>query len=118
MADETTVQSDESPVLAQLAEMIAGSLERSSLDPVTLMQVRIAALVAVDAPPMSYLLNLSFAGELGVTGEQIEGILVTIAPIVGTTRIVAAAGAIEEALGIAIVVSEWEAEEEEAESAG
>jgi hypothetical protein len=30
--------------------MIAGSLERSTLDPVALMQVRIAALVAVDAP--------------------------------------------------------------------
>lgn len=113
MDDETTVQSDDSPVLAQLAEMIAGSLERSSLDPVALMQVRIAALVAVDAPPLSYLLNLSFASELGVTSEQIEGILVAIAPIVGTTRIVAAAGAIEEALGIAIVVSELEAEEEE-----
>jgi hypothetical protein len=113
MADETTMQSDDQPVLAQLAEMIAGSLERSSLDPVALMQVRIAALVAVDAPPLSYLLNLGFATEMGVTSEQIEGILVAIAPIVGTTRIVAAAGAIARALGIAIVVSEEEDEEDE-----
>jgi len=43
----------------------SASLERSSLDSQTLMLVRIAALVAVDAPPMSYLMNLEVAGDLG-----------------------------------------------------
>ena len=40
----------ETPVLDLLASMTADSLEASSLDPETLVLVRIAALVAVDAP--------------------------------------------------------------------
>ena len=51
-------QPTETPVLDLLATMTASSLEASELDPKTLMQVRIAALVAVDAPPASYLMNL------------------------------------------------------------
>jgi 4-carboxymuconolactone decarboxylase len=38
--------------------MTVGSIEVSTLDAETLMLVRIAALVAVDAPPASYLLNI------------------------------------------------------------
>jgi hypothetical protein len=112
MSDETTAQNAEQPVLDLLSEMTAASLERSTLDPLTLMQVRIAALVAVDAPPLSYLLNLEAAGEMGVTADQVQGVLVAIAPIVGTTRIVAAAGKIARALGMAIAVAEAEAEAE------
>ena len=52
----------ETPVLDLLATMTAASVEASGLDPQTLMLVRIAALVAVDAPPSSYLLNLGAAG--------------------------------------------------------
>ncbi len=110
MSDETSVQNNETPVLDLLAEMVASSLDRTTLDPVTLMHVRIAALVAVDASPLSYLMNLEFASELGVTKEQVQGILMAIAPIVGTTRIVAATGAIARALGIVIAVAEAEAE--------
>ena len=55
----------ETPVLDLLATMTAASVEASGLDPQTLMLVRIAALVAVDAPPSSYLLNLGAAGEIG-----------------------------------------------------
>lgn len=102
MTDETAAQDAEQPVLDLLAEMTAASLERSTLDPLTLMHVRIAALVATEAPPLSYLMNLSAASEMGVTTEQIQGILIAIAPIVGTTRVVAATGAILRALGLAI----------------
>jgi len=52
----------ETPVLDLLASMTADSLAASSLDPGSLMLVRLAALVAVDAPPSSYLLNLEAAG--------------------------------------------------------
>ena len=69
MSDETTAQDAEQPVLDLLSEMTAASLERSTLDPLTLMHVRIAALVAVDAPPLSYLMNLGIASELGVTSR-------------------------------------------------
>jgi alkylhydroperoxidase/carboxymuconolactone decarboxylase family protein YurZ len=112
MSDMSTMQGDDQPVFDLLAEMTAASLERSTLDPQSLMYVRLAALVAVEAPPMSYLANLSVASELGVTAEQVEGILMAIAPIVGTTRIVAAAGGIARALGMAIAVSEEEIEAE------
>ena len=50
------------------------------------MLVRIAGLVAVDAPPASYLLNIGTAGELGVDAEEVEGVLIGLAPIVGTAR--------------------------------
>ena len=48
----------ETPVLDLLAEMTAASIERSELDARTLMLVRLAALVSVDAPPVSYLMGL------------------------------------------------------------
>ena len=41
----------ETPVLDLLASMTAESIEAADLDAETLMLVRIAALVAVDAPP-------------------------------------------------------------------
>jgi len=102
----------ETPVLDLLATMTAASVEASSLDPEQLMLVRIAALVATDAPPMSYLLNLGAADEVGVDAEQVQGVLAAIAPIVGTAHVVAAAGKIARALGIALDLAELEAEAE------
>jgi alkylhydroperoxidase/carboxymuconolactone decarboxylase family protein YurZ len=99
-------QPDETPVLDLLTVMTASSLEASSLDAETLMLVRIAALVAVDAPVASYLMNIAAAGESGVSGEQIQGVLAGVAPIVGTPRVVAAAAKIVEALGVAIELAE------------
>ena len=62
----------ETPVLDLLESMTADSLEASSLDPETLALVRIAALAAVDAPPISYLLNLGMASEIGIDAEQVR----------------------------------------------
>jgi alkylhydroperoxidase/carboxymuconolactone decarboxylase family protein YurZ len=104
MAESTS----DTPVLDLLMNMTADSLEASSLDPQTLMLVRIAALVAVDAPPISYLMNLEAAGELGVDAEQVRGVLAAIAPIVGTARVAAATGKIVEALAVAIETVELE----------
>ena len=106
-------QKSDTPILELLAGMTAQSIEASTLDEEALMMVRIAALVAVDAPPASYLLNLGAAGEMGVDEEQVTGILAAIAPIVGTARVAAAAGNIARALGFAIALAEAEAEEEE-----
>ena len=100
-------QASETPVLDLLAGMTADSIEASDLDPQTLMLVRIAALVAVDAPPASYLMNLGAAAELGLGEEQVRGVL---APIVGTPRVVAATGNIVEALGFALEMAELEEE--------
>ena len=100
----------ETPVLDLLAGMTAASIEASSLDTETLMLVRIAALVAVDAPPVSYAFNLAAAGDLDIDPEQVRGVLAAVAPIVGTPRIASATGNIVRALELA------ELEEEIAES--
>ena len=88
----------ETPVLDLLASMTADSIAASSLDPETLVLVRIAALVAVDAPAASYLLNLEAAGEIGIGPEQVRGVLAAVAPIVGTARVASATGKIVDAL--------------------
>ena len=100
----------EAPVMELLAKMTADSLEASSLDAESLMLVRIAALVAVDAPPASYLLNLEAAGETGVDEDQVRGVLTAVAPIVGTARVATAASKIVQALGLALEIAELEEE--------
>ena len=102
----------ETPVLDLLASMTANSIEASSLDPETLMLVRIAALASVDAPSVSYLMNLEVAGELDIDADQVRGVLAAIAPIVGSARIASATGKIVEALSVAIEIAEIDAESE------
>ena len=112
---------EETPVLSALADITAVSLERSTLDPRELMLARIAALAAVDAPAASYLLNAGTAMEVGITLEDVQGVLIAVAPIVGTPRIVAATGNLASALGFAIEMAEAELEAEleaEAEAEG
>jgi alkylhydroperoxidase/carboxymuconolactone decarboxylase family protein YurZ len=104
--------SQDTPVLDTLAEMTAVSVDRRSLDPREHMLTRLAALVAVDAPATSYLLNVATAVDFGVTFEDVQGVLVAVAPIVGTARVVSAAGNIAEAFGFAVEVAEAEAEAE------
>ena len=107
--------SPESPVLDTLAAMTAESIARSGLDANSLLVARIAALVAVDAPAASYLMHVGPAVDAGVTIEQIQNILVAVAPIVGTPRTLSAALNITEALGIVVVALEEELEEEDAQ---
>jgi hypothetical protein len=64
--------------------------------------VRLAALAAVDAPTTSYLLHLGAAVESGLTLDLAQDVLITVAPIIGTPRTLAAATKIVEALGLAI----------------
>ena len=103
----------ETPVLDLLASMTADSIEASSLDPETLMLVRIAALAALDAPSISYLMNLEAASQIDIDAEQVRGVLAAIAPIVGTARIASATGKIVEALAIGIEIAEIDAEQED-----
>ena len=96
----------ETPVLDTLADITAVSLEHSTLPPRELMLARIAALIAVDAPPASYLANAGPAADSGVTGEDIQAIMIGIAPVVGTPKIVSSAGKILRALGLEIMAAE------------
>jgi Carboxymuconolactone decarboxylase family len=104
---------DETPVLDTLADMTAASLARSSLAPRELMLVRIAALIALDAPPASYLANAGVAEEAGVTADDLQGVMIGVAPLVGTTRVVSAGGKILRALGLAVAVADAEAADDD-----
>jgi len=106
---------DGTPVLDTLADMTAASLARNTLAPRELMLVRIAALVAVDAAPASYLMNAEAAQEMGVTADDIQGVMIGIAPVVGAPRVVSAAGKILRALGLAIAVAESELDDDDEE---
>ena len=92
------------PVLEALTEINAVSLARTELDSRSLMLVRLAALVAVDAPTSSYLLHIGPSIDAGLTVEDAEDVLVAAAPIVGAPRAASAAAKISEALDVAIEI--------------
>jgi alkylhydroperoxidase/carboxymuconolactone decarboxylase family protein YurZ len=109
----------DAPVLETLADINAVSLARTELDAQTLLMVRIGALVAVGAPPASYLMHIGPAIESGVTVEQVQDVLVTVAPITGAPRVLTAASNIAQALGVAVdIVNQLAAEEAEQDGAG
>ena len=95
-------QEADTPLLDLLTEMTTLSMERSALDERTVVLTRIAALAASDASPPSYALNIGAAEDLNVTAEEIRGVLVAIAPVVGTARIVAAMRNIAEVDALAL----------------
>jgi alkylhydroperoxidase/carboxymuconolactone decarboxylase family protein YurZ len=110
MTDTNT--DNETPVLDLLARMTADSLETSNLDAETLILVRVAALVAIGAPPVSYMLNLEAAGETGIDPEELRGVLAAVAPIVGTARVAAATGNIVKALAVELEVAELDSQDD------
>ena len=103
---------DDTPVLDTLAALTLVSIENCNLEPRELMVARIAALAAVHAPAASYLLNAGAAIDTGITLEDTQGILIAVAPIIGTPGVVSAAANITKALGFAIAVAEAELEAE------
>lgn len=74
--------------------------EGSTLDAKSFALVKIAALIALDAPPASYAWQIANALEEGVTPEDILGVLRAVAPQVGGPRVIAAAPEIMLALGL------------------
>jgi hypothetical protein len=108
----------DAPVRDTLALMTAASIENSDLPAREHMIARIAALIAVDAPAASYALNVEVAADSGLDLDDVEDILVAVAPIVGAPRIGSAVIRIAEGLGLAIEAlaeAEDEAEAEEDE---
>jgi 4-carboxymuconolactone decarboxylase len=93
-----SVETDQ-PVFDVMRAMTLESLEHVELEPETLMMVRLAALVAVDAPPASYYGNLAVAEEVGLTVAQLQSVLIAVAPIVGTPHVMSAVTNIADGLG-------------------
>lgn len=100
----------ENALFDTVAEMTAASLAHCDLEAKEHILIRLAALAAVDARPLSYLAHVGLAAETGVTVEDVQNVLVAVAPIIGSARAVSAALNITEALGFAIVVAEAAAE--------
>jgi alkylhydroperoxidase/carboxymuconolactone decarboxylase family protein YurZ len=108
----------DTPVLDTLADITAASIENNSLAPREFMLARLAALIAVDAPPISYFVNDAAIQESGLTAEDIQGVMIAIAPVVGAPRVMSAGGHILRALGIAVAVAESEMADESSETIG
>jgi alkylhydroperoxidase/carboxymuconolactone decarboxylase family protein YurZ len=92
----------EPDLLAAGLEMRAKVEAASRLDERTFALVKIAALIALDAPPASYVWQVGLALEAGATAEDILGVLIAIAPQVGGPRLVAAAPELMVALGLTL----------------
>ena len=100
------IAAGDTPVLESVLAMHVDALERSGLDPQTYVLVRLAALVAVGGPPVSYAVTIAAAADAGVTMEQAQSVLIALAPLVGTARITSAAGGIVRAFMGAAALAE------------
>jgi len=100
--------SDDTPVLDTLTDMTAASVDHNILSPREYMLARLAAMIAADAPPISYIATAPAVTESGMTLEDVQGIMIAVAPVVGAPRVMAAGGHILRGLGLAIAVSDIE----------
>ena len=89
-------------LLAAGLELRAEWKAKSGLDARSYALVKLAALIALDAPPASYLWQVSNALDAGATPEDLIGVLIAIAPQVGGPKIVAAAPELMLALGLSL----------------
>jgi hypothetical protein len=104
--------SQEMPLLDVIGSMTWSSFKACELSPRELMIARLSALAAVGAPPVSYLANTEVAQDAGITLEDVESVLIAVAPIIGTAATITASGNIARALGFEISAIEARFEEE------
>jgi 4-carboxymuconolactone decarboxylase len=78
------------------------SRESTGLDARSFSLVKIAALIALDAPPASYAWQIGNALDEGASPEDILGVLRAVAPQVGGPKVMAAAPEIMLGLGLAL----------------
>jgi alkylhydroperoxidase/carboxymuconolactone decarboxylase family protein YurZ len=90
--------SDESVTGSVLATEVRGT-RAPGLDEKTCALVRLAALVASDAPPASYQRSIGFALAAGATVDEVFGTLIAVAPTVGLARLVTATPGVALAAG-------------------
>jgi alkylhydroperoxidase/carboxymuconolactone decarboxylase family protein YurZ len=89
-------------LLAAGLEMRTELREKSRLDERSYALVKLAAIMALDAPPASYLWQVANALEAGATPEDLLGVLIAIAPQIGGPRLIAAAPELMVALGLSL----------------
>jgi alkylhydroperoxidase/carboxymuconolactone decarboxylase family protein YurZ len=98
----TGIAMGDADVLREALELREAAQENSGLDPRTFSLVKIAALVALDSPPASYLWQIANALDSGATPADIVGVLRAVAPQVGGPRVIGAAPEIMVALGLSL----------------
>ncbi|HSO98689.1 MAG TPA: carboxymuconolactone decarboxylase family protein [Solirubrobacteraceae bacterium] len=96
------ISSGKADFLEEAVGLREATREASRLDARTFGLVKIATLIALDAPPASYAWQVAVALEDGATPEEIAGLLVAVAPQVGGPKVVAAAPEIMLALGLPV----------------
>ena len=82
--------------------MRQGLKDITQLDNRSFALVKIAALIAVDAPPASYMWQIGNAIAEGVTPEEVLGTMWAVAPQVGGPRLISTAPEIMLALGLVL----------------
>ena len=75
------------------------SVSVSGIDPRSLALLRIAALIAIDAAPPSYMSAVEAGLDAGASYDEIVGTLIAVMPIIGVARVVSAAPNLGLALG-------------------
>lgn len=101
-------------IMARFLETQLENADASGLPSKSYALVKIAALIAVDAPPTSFMDQVPRALESGVTPDELLGVLIAIAPQVGMPKVISAAPEIAFALGLP--VDEWEEDQPRAGS--
>lgn len=96
------IAAGEAEVLESALALRDAHLESTGLDERTFGLVKIAVLIALDAPPASYAWQVANAIDGGATAEDILGVLRAVAPQVGGPRVVAAAPEIMLSLGLSL----------------
>jgi 4-carboxymuconolactone decarboxylase len=89
-------------IVALLSEERANAT-LAGIDPRSHALARIAALIALNAAPPSYMSAVEAGLEAGLSYEEIVGTLIAVLPIVGAARVVAAAPNLALALGYDVV---------------
>jgi 4-carboxymuconolactone decarboxylase len=82
---------DERTVGAAIGARPADEHLRGHLDAKTAALVRLAALLSVGAPTVSYRVTADDARSAGASDEEIVGVLLAIGPAIGAARLVEAA---------------------------
>lgn len=86
-------------VLASLLGRAVADAEPGGLDAKTAALVRLAGLVAVGSAPASFQWVVTRALAAGASDDEVTGVLVALAPIVGSVRVGAAAPEVALAIG-------------------
>lgn len=86
-------------LMSDLAGLGLGQLGSGALDHKTAALVRVGALAAIGSPEICLEWSTSQAVAAGANEDEITGVLLAIAPMIGLGRIVGAAPGLADALG-------------------